>query len=74
MKTITKIKGDDLISWLKLYAKILIKNSNTASELLTLLNWNKDLTPLLVNDRIERLFGMDFKQAKMIFTNGFLNE
>ena len=74
MKTITNINDYDLISWLRPYAKILIRHSNTASELLALLNWDKDLTSQLASSRIERLFGINFKQAKMTFTNGFLNE
>lgn len=73
-KTIATIKEDDLISWLRPYAKILIRHTYTASELLTLLNWDKDLTLQLTSSRIEILFGLNFVQAKKTFTNGFLNE
>jgi hypothetical protein len=72
MKIISQISEDDLISWLKPYAKILIKHSNSASELLSMLNWDSDLTSRIANTRIKRLFGVKFKQAKKTFTDGFL--
>jgi hypothetical protein len=72
MKPISNIKEDDLISWLKPYAKMLIKHCDSAFELLTLLNWDKDLTSQLVGNRIKILFGMNFNKAKKSFTSGVL--
>ncbi|HDZ17583.1 hypothetical protein LCGC14_1270050 [marine sediment metagenome] len=74
MKTITTISEDDLISWLKPYAKLLLRQYDDPSELLKALNWDYDLNQQVIDSRILELFGTTFEEAKRTYTAGFLGK
>jgi len=71
LKSISFFKTEDLITMLKPYARIIVKHFDKASDLLKAINWY-DESPMEIYLRIKELFGVNFKDAKRIYTNGFL--
>ncbi|MFW9865616.1 MAG: hypothetical protein ACFFEN_05905 [Candidatus Thorarchaeota archaeon] len=71
MKTITRVTEGDLVSWLRPYGKILIKHFFKSSKFLKDLGW--DVGSREAKRIIFLLFGVSFKQARGIYTDGFLS-
>ncbi len=72
MKGLQSIKKDDLIAWLSPYSKLLVPHYKKASDLLRAINWYDEFDPMEIHKRIIALFGVKFRQAKRIYTDGFL--
>jgi len=72
MKGKMGITRDDLISWVRPYASMIIKHFDTPMELLKYLNLDDKLPYNSVNRMMYQLFGMTFEKAKETYSSSFL--
>jgi hypothetical protein len=74
MKLKNAITRDDLIFWIRPYARMMVKHFNTPKEFLDHLGLGKNLiNSRSIKNRIDELFGMSFKRAKELYS-GFIGD
>ncbi len=77
MKSISTITKDDLISYLGFYAKIIIRHTDSAHNLLTKLNWDEGITKnskAEIGARMKILFGVPYEKAKITYSANYLGD
>ncbi len=77
MKQLSIITKDDLISYLGGYAKIIIKHTDSAYNLLVKLNWDEGISKNSKDEigaRMLQLFGVSYEKAEITYSSFYLDD